>query len=740
MQGELVLCVGGVCYPVGMIYDWIAITGSGLEAVVKRELEPISHTRPRRLSPGRVLFTGPLETLCAASLRLRSADRIALRVGEFPATDFGELFDGVRDLPWGRWIVPDGRFPVRGRSVRSKLSSVPACQRIAKKAIVETLRAAHRRRTLPETGPQYAVEVALLNDAATLTIDTTGPGLNKRGYRPIAGKAALKETIAAAMVQLSFWRPDRPLIDPFCGTGTISIEAALLGRNIAPGLHRRFAAEDWSAIPRTLWDRAREQARDEQRPKLDAPILGCDIHEGALSLARRNACAAGVADDVRFETRDFADLDSGLAFGCLIGNPPYGQRLAADPNVRALYRRMPEVLRRLRTWSHYILTAWSGFERLMGRDADRTRTLYNGGIEVTFYEFHGPRPGSDVQPPAAELAEATGEDADQLAAPAPAFGGVSPHALSQVEDFRNRLAKRARHLRRYPKKGVTCYRLYDRDIPEVPLAVDTYEGRLHIAEYERPHDRTPAEHADWLDLMAAAAAEVMDTPPEEVFLKRRQRQRGASQYERVGEQGRTFVVHEGGLAFRVNLSDYLDTGLFLDHRLTREMVREQSDGKEVLNLFCYTGAFTVYAAAGGAASTTSVDLSNTYLDWAAENLSLNGLTDPKHRLIRADVMQYLRELPPGEAWDLAIVDPPTFSNSKMTEDVFDIQRDHVELLNRVLERLRPGGRVYFSTNFRKFKLDEPPLLGEAREISAQTVPPEYRNRKVHRCWTIAAAT
>ena len=360
----------------------------------------------------------------------------------------------------------------------------------------------------------------------------------------------------------------------------------------------------------------------------------------------------------------------------------------------------------------------------MGQEADRRRKLYNGRIECTYYQFFGPKPRT------------RGRRLEK-----PAFGGLSPKAAEQAEIFRSRLLKRARHLRRWPTRfGITCYRLYERDIPEVPLVVDRYEDCLHIAEFERPHEHTPAEHGDWLDLMKRTAGEVLEIPPANIFLKRRQRQRGPSQYQRVAEEGRTKIVAEGGLRFEINLSDYIDTGLFLDHRITRGMVRDSAAGKRFLNLFAYTGSFTVYAAAGGAASTLSVDLSAAHLDWAGRNLALNGLAGPQHEFVRDDALSFLRGCPPRPLFDLAVVDPPTFSNSKRLDEFWDIQRDHAELLRLLLERMSPGGVIFFSTNFRRFKLAEEELRGVAiREISRQTVPPDFRNRRIHRCWRMVKA-
>ncbi len=709
----------------------IATTTFGLEAVAARELGELGYdaTIPGN---GRVVFRGDASALCRANLWLRSADRVLVQLASFQAPDFDALFEGVQAVPWERWIPADGAFPVRGRSVRSTLSSVPAIQRTVKKGIVQRLQLAHGADMLPETGPEVRVEVSLLNDRAIIALDTTGPGLNKRGYRPVAGKAALKETLAAALVLLSFWKPDRPLWDPFCGTGTIPIEAAMIGRNIAPGLHRAFAAEAWAAIGPEPFARARDDAHRRIVDALPETIVGTDLHPGALSLARDNARRAGVEADIHFQQQDFRELTSSREHGCVITNPPYGLRMGQRGELDALYRAMPDVFRRLATWSIYVLTAREDMEHLVGRGADRRRKLYNGRIECTYYQFHGPRPGQRVATP---RQVAKGRDPEPAAEPA--FGGLDAKAVEQAEVFANRLAKMARHRRRWPKRGITCYRLYDRDVPEVPLAVDVYEGRLHLAEYDRPHDRTPAQHGDWLDLMVAKAAEVLDVPREEVFLKRRRRQRGPSQYDRFDEAGRTFVVSEGGLRFEVNLSDYLDTGLFLDHRLTRAMVRDESAGKRFCNLFAYTGSFTAYAADGGATATTSVDLSNTYIEWARRNLSLNGFDGPEHRLIRADVPSFVRTHPPGEHYDLAVVDPPTFSNSKMTAGDWDVQAGHGELLARLLALMPPGGAVYFSCNYRRFKLDEASIPArEIREISKQTVPDDFRNERIHRCWRI----
>ncbi|MDO5565635.1 MAG: bifunctional 23S rRNA (guanine(2069)-N(7))-methyltransferase RlmK/23S rRNA (guanine(2445)-N(2))-methyltransferase RlmL, partial [Planctomycetia bacterium] len=592
--------------------------------------------------------------------------------------------------------------------------------------------------------------------------------------------------------QLSVWKPDRPLIDPFCASGTIPIEAAMIGRNIAPGLNRLFASQAWPMFDPSIWKDIRSEARALITPPLETKIIGSDIDSQSIEYARYHARRAGVADDIIFETKDFRDLSDSRPYGCIICNPPYGDRVGEHEDFRALYESMPMVLSKLPTWSHFIYTSWTDFEELIGQKATRRRKLFNSRIECTYFQFLGPRPPKEYSqqtesqlPDQTQSAQSQPSDSNEMTLPSgtesqsnletqsstkpevqSVFVGLDDYAQHQLQEFTRCLQNRARHLRRYPKRGITCYRLYDRDFPEVPLAIDIFDGTwLHIAEYDRPDERSPAMHRVWLDTMVAAAASTLEILPENVFVKRRIRQRGESQYEKLAERRKIFTVHEGGLAFHCNMSDYLDVGLFLDHRITRDMVRKEANGKRFLNLFCYTGAFTCYAADGGASSSVSVDLSPTYLDWARDNLSLNEISERSpngqtlHRFIKADTMAFLRSIPPTDDassteskyqtydrnfgvdfsdFDLCVCDPPTYSNSKSTQEDWDVQRNHSELLQLLATRMTPGGVVYFSNNYRRFKLDEEALADvyHIREISARTVPEEYRNKRIHRCWRL----
>jgi len=375
-----------------MKLDLVATSTFGLEAVVMRELGALGY-EATSTQTGRIEFRGDADAIARTNLRLRCADRVYVNLAQFPCPDFDALFDAVYNLPWEDWIGPEDAFPVSGRSVKSTLSSVPAVQRTVKKAMVERLMRAHGVQSLPETGAVFAVELALLKDTATLLLDTSGDGLHKRGYRDLASAAPLRETLAAGLVDLSFWKRGKALVDPFCGSGTIAIEAAMAGRNIAPGLARTFVAEDWPVLDEEIWTRAHEEARDLELPDLGERILATDIDEEVLSLARRHAHRAGVAADIHFQRAPFSALSSSREYGCIVTNPPYGVRLEHRDDVLDIYRSMSGVFAALPTWSFFVLTSWPDFERVLGRRADRRRKLYNAQIECTYYQFHGPRPG-----------------------------------------------------------------------------------------------------------------------------------------------------------------------------------------------------------------------------------------------------------------------------------------------------------------------------------------------------------
>lgn len=369
----------------------IATSAFGIEAVVGRELLKLGY-EDQYVENGKVTFSGDESAVCRANLWLRSADRVLLKMGEFQALTFDELFEKTKALPWDEWIPYDAEFPVDGKSVNSKLFSISDSQAIVKKAIVEKLKMKHKIEWFEETGPRYRIEVSLLKDMATLTIDTSGAGLHKRGYRKLAGGAPLKETLACAMIQISRWRDDRVLIDPFCGSGTIPIESAMIGLNIAPGLQREFDSEKWVNIPKELWNSARGEARDLINYDTELHIQGSDISEDAMSLARYHARQAGVENYVHLQRMSVSDVKSKSKYGFIICNPPYGERLGELKEVEKLYREIGKVFGSMDTWSHYILSSHQEFEKLFGKKANKKRKLFNGRIQCNYYQFYGTPP------------------------------------------------------------------------------------------------------------------------------------------------------------------------------------------------------------------------------------------------------------------------------------------------------------------------------------------------------------
>ena len=412
--------------------ELIATSAFGLEAIVSRELSALGYNE-QVVEDGRVAFMGDALAICRTNLWLRSADRVLVKVGAIPARDFGELFDGSVALPWDRYLPVDAKFPVTGKSVRSLITAVPSVQGVTKKSIAESLKRTHQRHWFQENGPEFPVEVSLLRDTATFSIDTSGDGLHKRGYRDFAGAAPLKETLAAALVQLSYWHPERTLWDPFCGSGTIPIEAALIGRNRAPGLGRTFLAETWPWIPRELWKQARDEARELEKPGLQAQIQATDINPKMIAAATKSARGAGVTGDINFRELDVLELKSSREYGVIICNPPYGERLGDHESAEAIYDDMSDAFEPLKTWSVYVMTSHPGFERCFRRRADRRRKLYNGRIECTYYQFYGPRPPNGFEFENDERPIWTPAPAPEITAPPVDFAHDEPAASGDAE-------------------------------------------------------------------------------------------------------------------------------------------------------------------------------------------------------------------------------------------------------------------------------------------------------------------
>ena len=377
-------------------YQLIATAAMGLEALVAKEVRALGYEC--EVENGKVIYTGDENAIARSNLWLRTADRIKIKVGEFKAYTFDELFEKTKALPWEKYLPEDAEFPVTGKSVKSKLFSVSDCQAIVKKAVVDRMKSHYKRNSwFEETGAYFRIEVALLKDVATITIDTSGQGLHKRGYRVDQGEAPLKETLAAALVSLTNWNPDKPFIDPFCGSGTIPIEAALIGQNIAPGFNREFVSENWNWFPSNVWDEARTEAEDLAKYDQPLDIMGTDIDHRMINIAQENSFEAGLGDLIQYKQMQVRDITTPKEYGVIVGNPPYGERLGEKPAVEQMYKEMGQAFSKLDTWSIYIMTSNENFEQFYGKPATKKRKLFNGFIRTDLYQYWGKRPPRAIE-------------------------------------------------------------------------------------------------------------------------------------------------------------------------------------------------------------------------------------------------------------------------------------------------------------------------------------------------------
>ncbi len=749
-----------------------AKTLSGLEGVLAAELAALG---AREISQGTriVSFRGDQRLLYRANLQCRTAIRLLTPIRQFAATSERELYDGIRQIDWRRYLDADASLAIDPVVRNSFCTHSLFAAQLAKDAIVDQFRErCGRRPSVDLDDPDLRINLYMNRNEVTVHVDSSGDSLHKRGYRAEASEAPINEVLAAGIILLTGWDRATPFVDPMCGSGTFVIEAARLARNIAPGILRRFAFERWKDYDRQLHCEVDKEARDAERESPAIEIIGSDRDPRVVEIARRNVRNAGIERDVRIETAEFAAVDPPPPPGVLVMNPPYDERLKVNAIAR-LYREIGDTLKhRFGGYTAHVFTGNLDAAKHVGLRTSQRIPLFNGPIECRLlrYEIHPPR-GT-----ATEHGESTSVAGDKRNAELPSHAevdagndhpevpcdqpstefnvlstehrlpprdAIAPHPQrwhDQIEMFANRLRRMSKHWKKWARRqGIECFRVYDRDIPDVPLAIDLYGDRLHIAEFVRPHDRSEAEHERWLRLMEETTRSILEIAPERVYFKQRQRQRGKAQYSRQAGTDEFFEVTEGGHRFVVNLADYLDAGLFLDHRITRSCVERDATGKRFLNLFGYTGSFTVYAAAGGAAATTTVDLSANYLDWARRNMCLNGLTEREHEFVCDDVATFLTNdaRRGGRLYDLAVVDPPTFSNSKSLQNDFDVVRDHPHLLELVLARMVAGGKVYFSTNCRKFQLREREIRGALiREITGQTVPLDFQRKRPHKTWIL----
>ncbi len=712
----------------------------GLADLLTRELGACGASEVRERSTG-AAFRGTLESAYRACLWSRIANRVFLEIAHFEARDADEFHASVRGIDWTAHLSPgttlacdfSGRHPAITHTHFGALK--------LKDGIVDALRLGTGTR--PDVAlerPGVRVHAHAHGSAITVSIDLSGESLHRRAYRSEAGDAPLKENAAAGVLLRAGWpelaAQGAEFLDPLCGSGTLCIEAALIAADRAPGLRRDyFGFLGWRGHDAPLWERLRAEAEARATAGASTPaaVRGTDRDPAAIRSARTNAVRAGVDALVRFETALLADA-APLAPsepnrpGLLCTNPPYGVRLNDRESARALHRELGEVLReRFQGWNAAVLTGAPEFGVELGLRAHRTHKVWNGPIECRLLRIK-------VAPDSAREPGTLGKGTAHLAG--------TPGARM----FANRLSKNLRRLRSWvEREGVSCYRLYDADMPEYAFAIDSYrtldpdESWLYVQEYAAPAEIEREAVRRRRGEALAVLTESTGVPGERIRLRTRRRTRRGEQYGKQSSQALFHIVSEGGLKFYVNFEDYLDTGLFLDHRITRARLREAARGKRFLNLFAYTGTATVYTAAGGAVSSTTVDLSRTYLEWAERNLRLNGFAAASHALVQADCREWLKDAArEAERFDLIFLDPPTFSNSKRMDSVLDVGRDHPALIDECMRLLSPGGLLVFSTNAQRFRLEE--TLRErydVNDVSAATLPRDFeRNRRIHSCYEV----
>jgi len=737
-------------------HQFFASCAKGLEDLLQEELVHIGQRAgvPVSVAPARggVSFTSDLAFAYRACMWSRVASRILFKLKDFDVKDDDDLYTEVGSVDWSVHLDADSSLAIDCFSAHSKLNNSHYAMLRSKDAVVDQFQqSAGRRPDIEREQPDVRINVYLHDDGCSLYIDLSGDALHKRGYRKETVGAPLRETLAAGLLYRSKWADfythDKPFYDPMCGSATLLVEAAMMASDTAPGLLReRFGFHGWKQHDDGLWREIRDEAeaRREAGIRSCPVVIGSDIDEKAVGAARKNIIAAGFEASIRVYLHDATEpLKKTIkkylehAPGLILCNPPYGKRLGEQQVLRSTYMRFGKQLRKeFPGWTVAMITSDQTLARSVGLRAFKKNTFYNGAIKSTLYQYRiGEKKQTQAPGPSSDVEAETDSAPEQDVGAGSRSGAGQEHAAM----FRNRLSKNYRHLKKWARKNdIECYRVYDADIPQYAVAIDLYADWVHVQEYRAPKSVDQNRAFQRINDVLDVVADVLETTPEKVVLKVRQKQSGASQYQKQDDVKRRISVHEGGLEFLVNLHDYLDTGLFLDHRDTRSLVRKLAQGKSFLNLFAYTGSVSVYAAAGGASSTTTVDMSNTYLNWAKHNMMANGFIDERYEYIRDDCMKWIAEaIDQGSRYDLIFVDPPTFSNSKSMDTTLDIIRDHVALLGGCLALLEDDGRIIFSTNAKGFRMsDEMSEMCHLKEITVQTTTEDFRRKPLHRSWML----
>ncbi len=725
----------------------------GLEYVLEKELDELLQ-KEAKVRPAGIAFDAMLPEIYRFVLWSRTANRVLLALAESEVHTAEQLYNLVYSIDWQTHMSVDNTLVVDFSGQSKNINNTAFGAVKVKDAIVDQFRdRIGERPNVTRDSPDIRINVKLSKGVAVVALDLSGESLHRRGYRTEAGKAPIKENLGAALLQRCNWaelgQRGAALLDPMCGSATLLVEGAMILCDKAPALDRaHFGFLKWKQHQDGVWKLLIDEAIERFESGLDKCIaqqtagsnqlVGYDADSSVISVARNNIKRAGLEGVISVDTQSLSDL-KGLevlssehekSFGLLLTNPPYGERLGDVESLKGLYRCLGDKLKsEFEGWKAAIFTGNIELGRRIGLRSYKQYKLFNGSLPSQLIMI-------DVLPE--NFVKTDDSKESQVLLSRRHIRVANPDRAAM---FANRLRKNLRTLGKWAKKSkLECYRIYDADMPEFSLAVDVYRDWVHVQEYAAPASIDEKAAKDRLEEALSVLPEVLQVPPEQVVIKQRRRQKGDSQYEKHDQKAQRMVVDEIGCKFYVNLIDYIDTGLFLDHRPVRKWIQQNSAGKRFLNLFCYTGAATMHAVKGGAAETVSVDMSNTYLDWGKENLSLNGFSESGHQFVQADCLRWLDLA--SEKFDMIFLDPPTFSNSKRMEGVLDIQRDHVDMINKAMSLLTKGGVLVFSTNLRRFKLDMGALSSfELDDVSRSTIDKDFeRNSKIHQCWHIKYKT
>lgn len=710
--------------------QFFATCPKGIESLLTAELLTLGASEIKETRAG-VTFQAELKTAYRMCLWSRLANKILLVLNTHTVTDWDSIYQAAYAFPWHEHMTSNNTFALTVDLINAPVTNSQYAMQRFKDGLVDAWR--DKTGTRPNVSlyqPDLHFQILIKHNTLTIHLNLSGDSLHRRGYRLEGGSAPLKENLAAALLLRADWpsiaKQGGSLFDPLCGSGTLLTEAALIAGDIAPGLLRStFGFFKWQEFMPTTWKKliAEAELRRAEGITHIPKIIGYDASRQSIRLAQTIIERAQLNPFIHLECKELATCRAlSVKPGLVITNPPYGERLGEKESLTFTYQHLGTLFKEhFSDWRCSVFTGNPDLAKALKLGPESIYRFFNGPIPCQLLNFIIRKPHAS-------------KEAKIL--PDPATASIARDPETPGLDFINRLEKNWRKLHSIAEKNhVSCYRLYDADLPDYAVAIDLYQNFIHVQEYAAPKTIDPEKAAKRLDVALHHVHHFFQISAEHIFLKTRRQQKGLNQYQKQASTGQFHTIQEGPAKFLVNFTDYLDTGLFLDSRLIRQWIFAQAKGKHFLNLFCYTGSATVYAALAKAASTTSIDLSATYLEWAKRNVALNGLAPHTHQFIQADCLQWLSE--ERKKFDLILLDPPTFSNSKRMDQTLDIQRDQVTLIQSAMQHLTRDGTLIFVTNKRQFKLA--PELKETFQItdfSKKTLPFDFQRYPIHQAYLI----